>query len=322
MLVTALGACGAAGLLVSQAAFGRAEDKACDQVVCAQWGIEGNASRLWIENAAASGGATITSEMFTDTIGTTFTGVAGTTACQAVSIEISCNAPIAPGASFFADILAQGGNPPVGTTGTVTVSTGTLSYRTAPDTITVTLDSSLITSSSKSTSTSQPPCQPKLVLTKTVHAEPRARHVAFTKFLRREEGPKVPTWVTWEFPSSDAFLIFAITVTNDGDCVARNVKVWDEPPAAFKCDHVLVAPPPKGNKVHGGSNCHGIPEEAVETIADLAPGETARVYLLGHLDREGKLTNTAEANAKNAPKVEKSNPVAVDVLSTARFMKP
>lgn len=124
MLLVALAACGAAGLLVGSVALGRTNSKVCDPVLCAQWGINGFASRLWIKNDAAPGGATITGEVFSDAVGTTFTGVAGTTACQESSTRVTCDASIAPGATFLGDLLAQGGNPSVGTTGTVTAVVG------------------------------------------------------------------------------------------------------------------------------------------------------------------------------------------------------
>ena len=283
-----------------------------------QWGINGFATRLWIENTASTGGSNVTGETFSDAIGTVFGGVAGTTACQAASTQVACTASIPPGETFFVDMLSPNGNPPVGTTGTAT-----LIVNGAPVQVTVMLQTSTITSSSGTTETTPPPprCEAKLHITKKIEVQFLGIDRKENDFLKHEPGPNGGTYVTHELPTEKppVVLSYTITVTNTSECEAKDVSITDAMPLNFHCGHVFV---------HGrNSGCTGhIPQELIENIGNLAPGQTADATIYGRfifnaIDEGKAFKNTAHANAKNALGTNSKPPVAVKVVSEEQFKK-
>jgi hypothetical protein len=290
LLVVALVSCGLAGLMVGSVAFGRANDQVCTSYVCADWGINGFASTLLIKNPAAPGGATITGETFSGPAGTVFTGVAGTTDCQAQGSQVQCAASILPGATFRGDILTQGGNPPVDTTASLVVVVGAtqeppISMRLQP------------TSPVNSTTTSTE-CQAELGVVKSLEAS-HPRYAHDLKKLKKD------WYVTgWHLVYT---LRYRVVVTNLSDCDATNVVVDDKLPKRFDCAKVFVPSPRKTVKCFGG-------RVSTVGIGDLPAHESRDVYFYGtYLDPTAKQTNQADAEAANAPKKE-SNEVAVTVV--------
>jgi len=308
-LLAALAVCGLAGLFVGSAAFGRSRDsgEACDQVFCAQWGINGFASRLWIKNV---GSANITTEAFSDAIGTVFTGVAGTTACQATQTQtVTCDAVIAPGGTFFGDLLAQGGNPPVGASGTVTANN---------DRQGVFLQDTSITGTGPSPPPPPPPsCRARLHVDKTLSSyESGGQLILYGESLRHLSGPRGGTYETYVFPPvKTRHLFYYIKVTNTSECEAKAVAVEDTI-TAFGCAELFTQPP--SGPSHS-SQCAGL-RHVHTRLGNLAPGKTARFLIEGAFIKEGEFTNTARAIATNAT-AEKSVPITTKVVSEAEFKK-
>jgi uncharacterized repeat protein (TIGR01451 family) len=325
VLAAALAGSAATALLVGPAALGRAEDKVCDAVGCAQLGYEGQITTLWIQNTASSGGPNITGESLSIS-GTPIIGVSGTTLCQAGSNILNCGASIMPGDIFTASPIVQT-SPPVGTSATVTLVVGGV-----PNTIDLQVQSTSLAGNGSSPPPPPPPvapppppppprCAPRLYVEKTLHV-----HVTYVhgggpqNYLRHTPGPEGGTYVTWPAHPQEATFIYEIKVTNKGNCEARGVSISDDLPLNFRCSRLTTTVDHKEK----ASECSA-GELLVEHIGTLAPGESAVVAVRGDWTtfEEGKVFfNIAYAKAKSPPLEAKSEPpVAVKVVSEKQFEK-
>jgi uncharacterized repeat protein (TIGR01451 family) len=334
VLVAAFAACGVAGLFASQLAFGQSRDDSCNSDWCTQVGNQGNATVWWVKNEASPGGPAITSREIAAPAGTQIYGTAGDDGCQANgSNVVMCTDAVAAGQAQSVDLLAQGGPLALGTqmTATVTIA-GTSTSLTVP------VESAPITSSTGSTSTtpvSPPPppgkkCKPKLHVTKTltVRFDPRE----FTKeaeLLRHEGGPEGGIYVTWLFSGPHfqpvAVLHYEITVTNTGNCDAKDVFLKDRLPENFLCSppsHVVVTP--ADGKLSSRPCKSGGTKVVGEELGDIPPGRSAKVEILGEPSSSGEgkvFRNTAVADSANAGTARNAPPVAMKVVTHQEFEK-
>jgi hypothetical protein len=326
LVLLALAAGVGAALMVGASAFG---DTVCgttgDISSCAQWGVDGYATRLAIEN---TGTQPISSFSFALPSGTTVTGVAGTSSCTNGSNEITCTITIAPGQTAFVDILSNP-TPAVGSTGTLTMTdaSGTQPGQSVPlqsssvcangtSTSTCTLGSTPSTSTSTSTSTpstpSTPtsvgtpggvPCQAKLTVTKVLAAS--------TEVIKQHRDLYVS-------PKDAKFLEYEIFVRNDSNCNATGVVLTDGLPHDFDCAggvwHEVTGGPPRPNHFH----CKGEGRDVRVDIGALGADQAVVVEVSGTFPREHMTTNVAHATAANAPGAH-SDHVHVDVVSKKQF---
>jgi hypothetical protein len=311
VLVALAGGAGLA-LLVGASAFG---DTVCgttgDVSDCAQWGVDGNATRLAVEN---TGTQTISSFTFTLPAGTTVTGVAGTTSCTWASNQITCTMPIAPGQTFFADILyPQGGMPAVGSTGTLTPSDAggtpqpgqnvSLQAATVCGTTPCTISSSSTNTNTSSGTPTTQTCQARLKVSK---------HLGFSKGLIKQHRDLYVTFKNSEI------LEYVIVVKNDSGCPATGVVVTDALPHDFDCHggvwHLSERMPHLNDLA-----CKGEGRDVRVDVGALGPDQAVIVELRGRFPAERTTTNVAHATAANAPGAH-SDHVHVDVVSEKQFL--
>jgi hypothetical protein len=302
-------------LMVGASAFG---DTVCgtpgDVSDCAQWGVNGNATRLVVKN---TGTQTISSVTFTLPAGANVYGVAGNTGCTngPGTNQISCNTAIAPGQTLFFDILSS--QVTVGSTGTLTLKDAggvqqpgqTVALQSASvcggsmSTPTCTIGSGGPTPTGTGTPTGAP-CHAKLEVTKNLESS------------KHEIKLKPDLYVTY---TSAMYLKYEIFVTNDSACPAAGVVITDPLPRDFRCHagvwHVLAQHPGPN-----GFECHGEGEAVRVDVGALGAHQTVVVALSGTFPRERTTANTAHAIAANAPGAH-SNHVHVDVVSEARFLR-
>jgi hypothetical protein len=327
VMLLALAAGTGIGLAVGTTAFG---DTVCgttgDISDCAQWGVDGYATRLAIEN---TGTTTITLFTFTLPSGVTVSGVAGVASpnhCTWTANQIMCTATIAPGQTFFADILyAMNQMPPVGSTGalTMTDASGTPPEQTVP------LQSSTvcgtnpctISSTGSSSSTSTPPSTSTMSSTSTSTSPPTSACQAKLKVTKLLASSKYEIklhrdlYVTYKDAGALAYTIF---VHNDSKCPATGVVITDALPHDFDCAggtwHYVTGGKPVVNHVH----CKGEGRDILLDIGMLGADQTALVELSGRFLLERATANTARATATNAPG-EHSDHIHVEVVSKKQF---
>lgn len=310
LLLVVLAAGGGVGLIVGASAFG---DTVCgttgDMSDCAQWGVDGYATRLAVQN---TGTQTISSFTFTLPAGAMVSGVAGTTSCSWTSSQVTCTAPIAPGQTFFADILYMSGTTPaVGSTGTLTPSDAngvaqpgqsvSLQQSTVCGTNPCTLSSSTATSTSTETSTT-PPCQATLDVTKSLEG--------------REDliNRRPDLYITFK---DAAPLHYKILVRNVSQCAASTVVVTDALPNDFDCTGGDWEFTVRGLATHH-FHCKGTGQVARIDVGEIEPGLSVEIKLSGRFLRERASTNIARAVAANAPGAH-SQHIHVDVVSKQQF---
>jgi uncharacterized repeat protein (TIGR01451 family) len=301
-LTTTLGAAFAAGLVLASTAFGGSGcGKAGDISFCAQWGVNGFATRLTIKN---TGSQTISSFVFTlpAGAGSTGSGVGGNLGCHASSNVVTCTTPIKPGQSQFVDILA--GKIAVGSKGSLTMKNGSGAAQPA---VSLTLQA---VAEGASTEASTTTCEPKLVVEKRI-VKLETGNVRFV--------PGSHDQVFATFPG--AKVEYEVKVSNFSNCTAKDVVIDDQLPREFDCSsatsRAFVAKPQ-------AEKCSGTGRYIDAYVGDIPPHGVASLTIYGRFSPLGKLSsyetsNTGFAKADNAAE-ESSPPVRVDVVRHGRFL--
>jgi uncharacterized repeat protein (TIGR01451 family) len=299
-LVVALAAGAGTGLVVGTSARG---DTICanagDIQFCAQWGVDGYATRLVVKN---TGTQTISSFTFTLPAGTTTTGAAGNTGCKTgpASNQISCTTPIALGQTQFVDILSNP-TPAVGSSGTLMMIDGSGISQAGQN---VTLQASSVCHNGTSTTT----CTISTTTTSTAGCAPIELDILKTL------EPGVATWLTVkevpygshhymvadapaayaDFPTN--WLSYIITVANVGQCPATDVRVIDQLPGAFHYMYAKITSGSGANLIsHPKAGQYGGKLEV--EIASLAAGDKLEITVAGDPIRDSSSTNTAHLSA-------------------------
>jgi hypothetical protein len=346
----------AAGVAVSLLAGGPAlADTVCGTTgtvgYCAQFGVNGFAYRLAVEDTGAQN---IAGFAFTLPSGTTATGAAGNTSCSASGSVVTCTGTIAPGGSTFVDILT--GSPvTVGSSGTLVLkdaagdaqpgvpvplqsssicaegtSTTTCNFPTTASSTTTTPTTttaggtpaggtgSTTTATSVSTTTTTattPSCEAKLDVTKELHGltilQSRGKPHDFLAYSLHPGSTKYSAY-------------FVIAAVNESGCVAKDVVLEDLLPAEFKCTEGDHSDPAGGlGVVH--FPCRGGGRFLRFHLGDLPPHYRAYVIAEGYFEAPGhrvayETSNTARGEAENAS-LQESATIHVKVVSRAEWLK-